>query len=86
MPRSLEPDQKKLHSSSFLQFYQPVGNITPKIPVLESRGDRPLKMTFDARARVSLQRFGSHSGVALSLTIASNMGSLFRVNLPIHLS
>ena len=52
MSRSLEPDQKKLYSSSFLQFYQPVGNITPKIPVLESRGDRPLKMTFDDQLKM----------------------------------
>ena len=52
MPRSLEPDQKKLSSSSFLQFYQPVGNITPEIPVLESRGDRPLKMTFDDQLKM----------------------------------
>jgi hypothetical protein len=52
MPRSLEPDQKKLYSSSFLQFYQPVGNVTSQIPVLESRGDRPLKMTFDDQLKM----------------------------------
>lgn len=52
MPRALEPDQKKLCSSSFLQFYQPVGNVSPEIPVLESRGDRPLKMTFDDQLKM----------------------------------
>nr|VFJ97692.1 MAG: hypothetical protein BECKH772A_GA0070896_101259 [Candidatus Kentron sp. H] len=47
MPRSLEPYQKKLSSSSFSQFYQPIRSVASEIPVLESRGDRPLKMTFD---------------------------------------
>jgi len=46
MPRSFEPDQKKLHSDLFFQFFQPVEDIVPEIPVLKSRGDRPLKMTF----------------------------------------
>jgi IS4 transposase len=52
MPRSLEPDQKKLRSSSFSQFYQPVGSVAPEVPVLESRGDRPLKMTFDDQLKM----------------------------------
>ena len=52
MPRSLEPYQKKLRSSSFLMFYQPVRSVTPEIPVLESRGDRPLKMTFDDQLKM----------------------------------
>ena len=47
MPRSFEPDQKKLRSDSFFQFIQPVGDIIPETPVLKSRGDRPLKMTFE---------------------------------------
>ena len=47
MPRSLESYQKKLHSHSFFQLLQPVGDVVPEIPVLESRGDRPLKMTFE---------------------------------------
>ena len=47
MPRSFKPYQKKLRSDSFFQFYQPVGDVVPEIPVLKSRGDRPLKMTFE---------------------------------------
>ena len=47
MPRSFEPDQKKLHLNSFFQFLQPLGDLIPEIPVLKSRGDRPLKMTFE---------------------------------------
>jgi hypothetical protein len=47
MPRSFEPDQKKLHLNSFFQFLQPLGDFIPEIPVLKSRGDRPLKMTFE---------------------------------------
>ena len=47
MPRSFEPYQKKFRSNSFFQFFQPVGDILPETPVLESRGDRPLKMTFE---------------------------------------
>jgi len=47
MPRSFEPDQKKLRLNSFFQFLQPLGDIIPEIPVLKSCGDRPLKMTFE---------------------------------------
>jgi hypothetical protein len=47
MPRSFEPDQKKLRLNSFFQFLQPLGDLIPEIPVLKSRGDRPLKMTFE---------------------------------------
>ena len=47
MPRSFEPNQKKLHLNSFFQFLQPLGDFIPEIPVLKSRGDRPLKMTFE---------------------------------------
>ena len=47
MPRSFEPYQKKCFSPSFNQVYQPVRKILPDAPVLESRGDRPLKMTFE---------------------------------------
>ena len=52
MPRSFEPYQKKFRSNSFFQFLQPVGDILPDIPVLESRGDRPLKMTFEDQLRI----------------------------------
>lgn len=47
MPRSFEPYQKKHFSPSFNKLYQPVVKILPETPVLESRGDRPLQMTFE---------------------------------------
>jgi len=47
MPQSFEPYQKKLSPSSFYQLCQPVKKMLPETPVLESRGDRPLKMTFE---------------------------------------
>ena len=52
MPRSLEPYPKKLLSSSFLQFYQPIGDVVPEMPVLESRGDRPLQTTFEDQLKM----------------------------------
>ena len=52
MPRSFEPYQKKLRPDSFYQFLQPVGDIIPEIPVLESRGDRPLKMNFEDQLKM----------------------------------
>jgi len=47
MPRSFRPCQKKLSSSSFYQFYQPIVRILPQVPVRAPRGDRPLQMTFE---------------------------------------
>ena len=47
MPRSFEPSQRKLFSPSFYQLYQPLYRILPETPILQSRGDRPLKMTFE---------------------------------------
>ncbi|MBW2240259.1 MAG: transposase, partial [Deltaproteobacteria bacterium] len=47
MPRSFEPYQKKHFSPSFCQLYQPLVKILQEMPILESRGDRPLQMTFD---------------------------------------
>ncbi len=47
MPRSFEPYQKRYLSPSFFQLYQPLKKILHETPVLESRGDRPLKMTFE---------------------------------------
>ena len=47
MPRSFEPFPNKFYSPSFYEFYQPIAKILPETPVLESRGDRPLKMTFE---------------------------------------
>jgi hypothetical protein len=47
MPRSFEPYQKKQFQPSFCHLYQPLEKILPETPVLETRGDRPLKMTFE---------------------------------------
>jgi hypothetical protein len=47
MPRSFEPYPKKHFSPSFYKLYQPVVKILPETPVLASRGDRPLQMTFE---------------------------------------
>lgn len=52
MPRSFEPCQKQLSSASFFRFFQPVENILPEIPVLKSRGDKPLKMNFDEQLKI----------------------------------
>ncbi len=47
MPRSFEPYQKKHFSPSYYELFQPLQKIFPRIPVLESRGDRPLQMNFE---------------------------------------
>ena len=47
MPRSFKPYQKKHFAPSFYQLYLPIIKILPETPVLESRGDRPLKMNFE---------------------------------------
>jgi len=51
MPRSFKPYQKKTNAPSFNQLYQPFGKMLPKAPLLESRGDRPLRMTFEDEAK-----------------------------------
>lgn len=52
MPRSLKPHHKKLRANSFLHFLQPVVDVIPQIPILESRGNRPLKMTFEDQLKM----------------------------------
>ncbi len=52
MPKFIEPCQKKIHSSSFIKFFQPVENMAPEITILESGGDRPLKMTFQEQLKI----------------------------------
>ncbi|MCF8035609.1 MAG: IS4 family transposase [Desulfobacteraceae bacterium] len=47
MPQSFKPYTRKLHSSKFFLFYQPVERLLAQVPLLESRGDKPLKMTFE---------------------------------------
>ena len=52
MPRSFEPFHKKIHADAFIQFFKPVRDILPGLSVLESRGDRPLKMTFEDQLKM----------------------------------
>ena len=47
MPQSFDPSQEKCPSPSFYNLYQPIIKILAHTPVLESRGDRPLNMTFE---------------------------------------
>jgi len=47
MPQSFEPSQNKFYPPSFYELYQPIAKILPETPMLESRGNRPLKMTFE---------------------------------------
>jgi len=47
MPRKFKPYARKLHSSKLVNLYQPVNRLLPQAPLLESRGDKPLKMTFE---------------------------------------
>jgi len=51
MPQSIEPHQTKLRPFSFNQFFQPVKALLSGMPVLESKGDRPLKMTFEEQLK-----------------------------------
>jgi hypothetical protein len=46
MPRKIKPF-KKLRSPSFSNLYQPILGILPQVPVLQSKGDRPLQMSFE---------------------------------------
>jgi hypothetical protein len=46
MPRSFKPYGKN-QPPSFIKLFQPVENMRSKIPALASRGDRPLKMSFE---------------------------------------
>ncbi len=47
MQQSFQPSKAKKCPLSFHKLYQPIKRIVPKTPVLESRGCRPLKMTFE---------------------------------------
>jgi len=46
MPRKLSP-KKSYFVPSFKQVTKPIKGILPNTPHLESRGNRPLKMTFE---------------------------------------
>jgi len=52
MQRSFEPHRKKLHARSFRAFFQPALDAISKTLALESRGDRPLKMTFEDQLKI----------------------------------
>lgn len=47
MPRSIKLHGKKFRPPSFHKLYRPAVNILTETPALESRGDRPLKMSFE---------------------------------------
>jgi len=47
MPRRIKPYRKKCRPPSFHKLYRPAVNILTKTPELESKGDRPLKMSFE---------------------------------------
>lgn len=47
MPRSIKPYRKKRRPPSFHKLVRPVVNVLHKVPALESKGDRPLKMSFE---------------------------------------
>ena len=47
MPRAFKPFSKPFCSPSFFELCQSLKTILPESPPLVSRGDRPLKMTFE---------------------------------------
>jgi hypothetical protein len=47
MPRTLKPQAPQGQEPSFQELWQPVENFREDIPLLQSRGDRPLQMTFE---------------------------------------
>jgi len=51
MPRTFNPYDRKQNISSFQQFWQPLCEILPEAPPLESRGDKLLKLTFDSELK-----------------------------------
>ncbi|MBW1866897.1 MAG: IS4 family transposase [Deltaproteobacteria bacterium] len=46
MPQKVKPF-KNLRAPSFVTLYRPVHRMLPQTPVLQSKGDRPLKMSFE---------------------------------------
>ena len=47
MPHSVKPYPSKFNPPAFHELVQPVITMAPKVPALESKGDRPLKMSFE---------------------------------------
>jgi hypothetical protein len=51
MPRTLNPQAPEGQEPSFQELWQPVENFSEDIPLLQSRGDRPLQMTFEQQLK-----------------------------------
>lgn len=51
MPRTLTAKGPPAQEPSFRELWQPVENFLPDIPVLQSRGNRQLKMTFEQQLK-----------------------------------
>lgn len=51
MPRTLNALDPQIPEPSFRELWQPVENFREDIPLLQSRGDRPLKMTFEQQLK-----------------------------------
>ncbi len=47
MTRVFEPYKNHFGASSFYDLYRPLMDIIPKVPDLKSKGQRPLRMTFE---------------------------------------
>ena len=47
MPRTLTAQGPKIPEPSFRELWQPVENFSEDIQLLQSRGNRPLHMTFE---------------------------------------
>jgi hypothetical protein len=51
MPRTLTTLDPMIPEPSFRELWQPVENFSEDIPLLQSRGDRPLQMTFEQQLK-----------------------------------
>jgi hypothetical protein len=51
MPRTLTAQDPKIPEPSFQELWQPVENFSEDIPLLQSRGNRPLHMTFEQQLK-----------------------------------
>jgi hypothetical protein len=51
MPRTLTAQDPQIPEPSFQELWQPVENFSEDIPLLQSRGNRPLHMTFEQQLK-----------------------------------
>ena len=81
MPHSFEPNTRKLCSPKFAKVYRPLKNIMPETPILESRGDKPLKMTFEdlMKALIFFHLEEHTSGSHLKLRCSKKMTSRIKI-------